>query len=53
MDAKIQVKQGWIFLHDDSNKIIKSERLPVSGDTSIAMAKLRTFAKNHNIKVVK
>ncbi len=53
MDAKIQVKQGWVYLHADDNKIIKSEKLPVSGDTTIALAKLRTFAKIHNITVVK
>lgn len=54
MDAKIQIKQGWVFLHGSDNSVIKSEKMPsLSGSPVIAIAKLMTFAKKHNITVVK
>lgn len=51
MYAKIQTTPDWAYLYDQDNKIIKSEKLPHSGATAIAIAKLRVFAKRNGIEV--
>jgi len=51
MIAKIQISPDYAFLYGIDNLVIKSEKLPPSGATVIALAKLRTFAKRHGIEV--
>lgn len=51
MKAKIQTTPDWAYLYGPDNKIIKSEKLPSSGATTIAIAKLRTFAKRNGFEV--
>ncbi len=51
MVAKIQVSQGWVFLHGEDNKVLKSEKLVNSGATVIAVAKLRAWANKNGVKV--
>ena len=51
MIAKIQTSSNWAYLYDQDNKVIKSVKLPESGATVIAIAKLRTFAKKNGIEV--
>ena len=53
MNVKIQIQPDFVFLFDEDNKVIRSERKPSSGDTIIAIAKLRTFAKRNGFQVVK
>ena len=51
MIAKIQTSADWVYLYGPDNKIIKSEKLPASGATTIAIAKLRVFAKRNGFEV--
>jgi hypothetical protein len=51
MKAKIQIQPDYVFLFDNDNKIIKSERKPASGDTIMALARLRTWAKRQGYEV--
>lgn len=49
--ANIQTTPDWAFLYDSDNKVLKSERLPMSGDTVIATTKLRVWARKNGIEV--
>ena len=49
--ASIQVTPDWAYLYGEDNKIIKSEKLPSSGASVIAVAKLRTYAKKNGLEV--
>ena len=51
MYAKIQTTPDWAYLYGPDNKIIKSEKLPASGATVVATAKLRTWAKRNGFEV--
>lgn len=51
MIAKIQTTPDWAYLYDEGNKIIKSEKLPASGATVIAVTKLRVWARKNGIEV--
>ena len=51
MNAKIQISPDYAFLYGPDNKVLKSEKLPTSGATVVAIAKLRTFAKRNGIEV--
>jgi len=51
MNARIQISPDFAYLYGEDNKVIKSEKLPFSGATVIAFAKLRTFAKRNGIEV--
>lgn len=51
MVAKIQTTSDWAYLYGEDNKIIRSEKLPASGATIIAVTKLMVWAKKNGIKV--
>lgn len=52
LEARIQHSKCYSYLYDsNNNKVLKSEPLPSSGGTAIADAKLRVWAKNHNVEV--
>jgi len=49
--AKIQTSPDYVYLYGDDNKVIRSEAIPASGVTVMAIARLRTFAKRNGIEV--
>ena len=53
MIGKIQKTSTWIYLYSPDNKILKSAKLPMSGDTTIAETRLRVWAKHNGVKVAK
>ena len=51
MVARIQKFQGFVYLYGSDNKIMKSEKLPMSGSTAIASQKLRVWAEKNGVEV--
>jgi len=49
---KFQNDRKFLVLFDsDTNKIVKSEKLPLSGNTAIAETKIRVWAKKQGMEI--
>ena len=49
---KFQTQRDFLILFDsETNKVLKSEKLPMSGSTVIAETKIRVWAKKNGLEV--